>query len=71
LLAPFADPAAFVDLAASLANEPMLARRLRARARKITESADWEIVLDDFEKGLFRILRQTNDATYFQIPDPP
>ena len=67
LLAPFGDSAAFVDLAAALANEPILARRLRTRARKITEGADWETVLDDFEKGLFKILQQTN-ATSFLIP---
>ncbi len=64
LLAPFGDSAAFVDLAAGLANEPMLAMRLRARARRIAEGADWETVLDDFEKGLSRILQQTN-AAYF------
>jgi len=64
LLAPLGDTAAFVELAAALANEPMLARRLRAQARKTTEGADWETVLDDFEKGLYRILQQTN-SNYF------
>lgn len=62
LLAPFGDAAAFVELAAALAGEPLRASRLRIRARKISEGVNWTAVLDDFEKGLFRVLEQKDEV---------
>lgn len=58
LLAPLGDRAAFVRIAAQLAQDAKLRARLRSEARRVAEAASWSCAFDDLE----RVLRNTARA---------
>jgi glycosyltransferase involved in cell wall biosynthesis len=58
LLAPLHDRAAFVRIAARLAQDAQLRARLRNEARRVAEAASWNRAFDDLD----RVLRNTARA---------
>jgi len=66
MLAPFGDPAPFVEFAQELAADPRLRDRVREAAHERARELPWDRVLDDLEVVLYDVAarsRATRNAT--------